>query len=204
MVYATSCDAPPVVAAKVLIAGGLGAGKTTMVGALSEIGVLSTEETMSQAGIGIDHLTGTEPKTTTTVAMDVGRFTLPVHSPARGAYLVQIMLFGTPGQDRFWFMWDDLVRGAIGGIVLADTRRLQDCFHAVEFFEDRGTPFVVAVNQFAGAHRYSTDEIRDAIGLAPRVPVLACDARTKPSARTVLTHLVSHAIAFADTPAVSI
>ncbi|MFI0813943.1 GTP-binding protein [Streptomyces echinatus] len=204
MVYATSPDALPVVAAKVLIAGGLGAGKTTMVGALSEIGVLSTEESMSAASIGVDHLTGTEPKTTTTVAMDVGRLTLPVHSPARGAYLVQIMLFGTPGQDRFWFMWDDLVRGAIGGVVLADTRRLEDCFPAVEFFEHRGTPFVVAVNEFDGAHRYSPDEIRDAISLAAHVPVLACDARRTQSARAVLRGLVSHAITCADTPAASI
>ncbi|MFF7097792.1 ATP/GTP-binding protein [Streptomyces rubradiris] len=204
MVYTSSPDAVPAVAAKVVIAGGLGVGKTTMVNALSEIGVLSTEETMSEAGIGVDHLTGTEPKTTTTVAMDFGGITLPVNNPDHGAYLVKIMLFGTPGQDRFWFMWDDLARGAIGGIVLADTRRLQDCFHAVEFFESRGTPFVVAVNEFDGAHRYSADEVRDALGLAARVPVLACDARRKHSAHTVLVGLVAHALTCADTPAISI
>ncbi|UFQ99783.1 ATP/GTP-binding protein [Streptomyces sp. Go40/10] len=201
MAYATSSDTRPVVAAKVLIAGGLGAGKTTLVGALSEIDVLSTEETMSAVSVGVDHLTGTEPKTTTTVAMDFGRITLAAHNPVRGAYLVQVMLFGTPGQDRFWFMWDDLVRGAIGGIVLADTRRLEDCFPAVEFFECRRTPFVVAVNAFDNTYRYSVDEIRDALDLAPDVPVLSCDARSRDSGRTVLVELVLHAITRAATPA---
>jgi signal recognition particle receptor subunit beta len=180
-------------AVKVVVAGGLGAGKTTLVGALSEIEVLQTEETMTVAGAAIDYLTGTEPKTTTTVAMDFGRITLTVGRTDR--YFVQVMLFGTPGQHRFWFMWEDLVRGALGAIVLADTRRLQDCFHAVEFFELRGIPFIVGVNEFDNAAaRYSVDEVRDALGLAPDIPVLTCDARSQRSARSLLITLVEHTL----------
>ncbi|MFE4332903.1 ATP/GTP-binding protein [Streptomyces sp. NPDC056831] len=178
----TRSHAAPVVL-KIVIAGGFGVGKTTMVGAVSEIDPLVTEESLTIAGEGTDDLTGIGDKTTTTVAMDFGKIILDDLN-------VEVFLFGTPGQDRFWFTWDDLCRGAVGAVVLVDTRRLTDSFAAIGYFEQRNTPFVVAVNQFDGALLYSTDEVRDALRLPPSVPVLICDARDHASAMTVLICLI--------------
>jgi signal recognition particle receptor subunit beta len=171
-------------ALKVLIAGGFGVGKTTFVGAVSEIEPLSTEELITTASAGTDSLAGVENKSTTTVAMDFGRITLdPRHI---------LYLFGTPGQERFWFMWDELSTGALGAVVLADTRRLEDCFAAVDFFESRGMGFLIAVNQFEGSFHYEPEEVRAALDLKPHVPVVHCDARQSRSAISVLVSLIQH------------
>ncbi|MCX5582553.1 GTP-binding protein [Streptomyces erythrochromogenes] len=182
MAYANDCDAP--VTLKVLVAGGFGAGKTTFVGAVSEIEPLSTEELLSDLGAGADPLHGVEAKTTTTVALDFGRITLDDRHV--------LYLFGTPGQHRFWFLWEELCAGALGAVVLADTRRLADCFPAVDFFERRGIGFIVAVNEFDGCHRYTPEEVRDAVGLGPEVPVVRCDARLTGSGTVTLASLVRH------------
>ena len=171
-------------ALKILIAGGFGVGKTTLVGAVSEIRPLQTEEVLTDAGIGTDDLSGVEGKNTTTVAMDFGRITINED--------LQVYLFGTPGQDRFWFLWDELAFGALGAVVLADTRRLADCFPSVDYFEQRGTPFVVGVNCFDGAQRFSPDSVRKALDLDPDVPVVLCDARSRQSGKDVLISLVEH------------
>ncbi|WP_425305933.1 GTP-binding protein [Actinocatenispora sera] len=173
-------------AIKILVAGGFGAGKTTMVGSVSEIEPLRTEEVITAESVGIDDLEGVEQKTTTTVAMDFGRITL-----TDGLVLY---LFGTPGQDRFWFMWDELSLGAVGAVVLADTRRLADCFPSVDYFEQRGTPFIVAVNCFDGAKRYRPEDVRVALDLDPQVPVLLCDARRRDSSKGVLISLVEYVL----------
>ncbi|WP_433854895.1 GTP-binding protein [Streptomyces kronopolitis] len=170
---------------KILVAGGFGVGKTTLVGAVSEIKPLRTEERLTEAGRPVDDLDGVEAKTTTTVAMDFGRIT--VHEG------LVLYLFGTPGQDRFWFLWDELARGALGAVVLADTRRLADSFSAVDYFERRGLPFTVAVNCFDGADRYPPQAVRDALDLGPEIPVVLCDARSKDDARDVLISVVEHA-----------
>lgn len=173
-------------AIKILIAGGFGVGKTTMVGTVSETRPLRTEEVLTAESIGVDDTSGVEAKTTTTVAMDFGRITISDD--------LVLYLFGTPGQDRFWFVWDELALGALGAVVLADTRRLADCFPSVDYFERQGTPFVVAVNCFEGSRQYRLDEVQHALNLDPDVPVLLCDARDRESSKEVLIALIQHAM----------
>ncbi|MFF3761804.1 ATP/GTP-binding protein [Streptomyces sp. NPDC002185] len=175
---------------KILVAGGFGVGKTTLVGAVSEIRPLRTEEILSEAGRPVDDLHGVETKTTTTVAMDFGRITLRED--------LVLYLFGTPGQDRFWFLWDELAQGALGAIVLADTRRLEDSFAAIDYFERRGIPFTVAVNCFEGARRFPAESLRGALDLDPEVELLMCDARDRESVKDVLVAVVQHALVLAD------
>ena len=172
-------------ALKILVAGGFGVGKTTLVGAVSEIRPLRTEELLSEAGQSVDDTDGVDHKVTTTVAMDFGRITI------RSG--LSLYLFGTPGQDRFWFLWDELSQGALGAVVLADTRRLEGCFPAVDYFEHRRIPFVVAVNCFAGARTYGAHDVLDALDLDRDTPVVQCDARDRDSGKEVLIRLVEYA-----------
>ncbi|MEU7022734.1 ATP/GTP-binding protein [Streptomyces sp. NPDC048717] len=185
---------PPVepVTLKILVAGGFGVGKTTMVGSVSEIRPLRTEEMLSEAGRPVDDLHGVETKTTTTVAMDFGRITLRDD--------LVLYLFGTPGQDRFWFLWDELAQGALGAVVLADTRRLEDSFAAIDYFERRGIPFTVAVNCFEGARRFPAETVRGALDLDPEVELVMCDARDRESVKNVLVAVVQHALVLAEHP----
>ncbi|WP_225823270.1 GTP-binding protein [Streptomyces naphthomycinicus] len=174
------------IATKIVVAGGFGVGKTTLVTSVSEITPLQTEALMTEASEGTDDLSATPGKLTTTVAMDFGRLTLDDD--------LVLYLFGTPGQQRFWFMWDDLVRGAIGAVVMADTRRLKDCFPALDYFESCGLPYVVAVNHFDDSERFEPEDVREALTIPAHIPVMIMDARRRISAIETLLALVGHAL----------
>nr|WP_275581011.1 ATP/GTP-binding protein [Natronosporangium hydrolyticum] len=175
---------------KIVIAGGFGVGKTTMVASVSEIPPVSTEAQMTAASVGADDTTLVPEKGGSTVAMDFGRITIDDE--------VVLYLFGTPGQRRFWFMWDSLCRGALGAAVLVDVRRLEDSFGPIDYFEQHRMPYVVVINEFEGAPSYSSEQIRDALALEPSTPVLRCDARVRPGAKQVLIALVEHVLGLAN------
>jgi len=194
MVYApsegTGTNTRPLITTKILIAGGFGVGKTTMVASISEIRPLHTEEPLTDRGVGVDDVSGVGDKATTTVAMDFGRITLSDD--------LLLYLFGTPGQERFWFMWDELASGAIGAVVLADTRRLSGSFAAIDYFERRNIPFIVAVNCFNGVRTHEPEDVAIALDLDPGVPVVLCDVRRRESSKEVLVALMEHVLSWPD------
>ena len=185
--FAGADTLPQIIPLKILVAGGFGVGKTTFVQAISEIDPVSTEQVMTDRSVGVDDLTGVEGKRTTTVAMDFGRITVDEQ--------LILYLFGTPGQSRFWFMWDDLSTGAVGAVILVDLRRVSDCFAAIDYFEDRQVPFVVAVNRFPGSPLLDDRTVREALVLPATCPLVQMDARTSRSCTDTLVALVEHALA---------
>jgi len=181
-----SDDDAPMISVKIVISGGFGVGKTTFIGAISEIEPLATEAEITDQSVGVDDLRGVDGKTTTTVALDFGRISLDES--------LRLYLFGTPGQDRFTFLWDDLVDGALGAVVLLDTRRIDDCFMAIDYFEERQVSFLVAVNVFEATPRFELDEVREALGIGADVPMLECDARNRGSVKGVLVALTEQVL----------
>ncbi|WP_330185481.1 ATP/GTP-binding protein [Nocardia sp. NBC_01503] len=191
----TPSPAPLASSVKIVVSGGFGVGKTTLIGAISEIEPLATEAAMTEVSVGIDNPGRDTGTTTTTVALDFGRITLDRS--------LVLYLFGTPGQERFEFLWDDLLDGALGGVILVDTDRVEDCYPVLDYFEQRRTPFVVAVNRFETAPAFALDEVREALDINPSIQLLECDARDRESVKTVLVALLEQILQSRRSPALA-